>query len=367
MSLKIAQVAPLWLAIPPRKSYGGIEVLLQSLCDELVRRGHDVTLFASGEARTRARLVPVIEKNLSDLMTEGRAQCYEYYCNSMFADIAAIKHRFDLIHFHCPTAWLPTAAMLDVRALFTVHTAVHQDDEWVLRRWPEVWVNGISQFQIKALAFNLGREFPVVYNGCDFTVYEPRYEPGRYLAFLGRFSREKNPLGAIQIARECRMPIVLAGQPQNKGEEAYFDCEIRPLIDGEGVRWIGAVDHAQKVTLLREASALVFPIQWDEPFGLVMIEAMACGTPVVALRRGAVVEIVDQGITGFHATSLRALSTLIPLAISLDRQQVRRQAVSRFCHRSMVTSYEALYRKIVASTSSPTLFATTEVSHQKTN
>ena len=161
---------------------------------------------------------------------------------------------------------------------------------------------------MRGAGVKLGREFPIVYNGCDFDAYEPSFEPGKYLAFLGRMSPEKNPLDAIRIAQAAGMPIVLAGQPQNRRKSRYFAEKIQPLIDGERVRWIGPVNHAQKNELLRNAAALLFPIQWDEPFGLVMIEAMACGTPVVAHRRGSVEEVVDNGVTGFHSSVIDGLS-----------------------------------------------------------
>lgn len=348
MKLRIAQVAPLWTPIPPR-TYGGIELLLKLLTDDLVERGHDVTLFASGDCSTRGRLHPVVEMNLSDLLAKGAGYCYEYYTNSMLAEVARMQGEFDFIHFHCSTAWLPAAANLHTPSLFTIHTLPLQDDEWVFRRWPQVAVNGISDFQMRAMSLKVGRKFPTVYNGCDFDAYEPRYEPGRYLAFLGRFSEAKNPLGAIRIAQACQLPIVLAGQPQNGAEAQYFESAVKPLIDGESVRWIGPANLPQKVMLLRNASALLFPIQWDEPFGLVMIEAMACGTPVVAHRRGSVGEVVDQGITGFHSASMDALPELVGEAMKLDRREVRRHAESRFGYRSMVSEYESLYRSIIES------------------
>ena len=149
---------------------------------------------------------------------------------------------------------------------------------------------------MQELALKLGRSFPIVYNGCDFAAYDPRYEAGRYLAFLGRFSPGKNPRSAIQVAQDCGLPIIIAGQPLDGKEQAYFETEVRPLIDGERVRWIGPVNHAQKVELLlgREASALIFPAGSEtKPFGLAMIEAMACGTPVVARPTGSVEEVVD--------------------------------------------------------------------------
>jgi glycosyltransferase involved in cell wall biosynthesis len=193
-----------------------------------------------------------------------------------------------------------------------------------------------------------GRQFPIVYNGCDFDAYEPRYETGEYLAYLGRMSPAKNPLGAIRIAKACKLPIVLAGQPQNAAEDLYFTQEIKPLLDGETVRWIGAVNHPQKNELLRKAMALIFPIQWDEPFGLVMIEAMACGTPVVAHRRGSVAEVVDDGITGYHSGAIEGMEDLVPHALALDRQTVREHARSRFGFQRMVDDYVALYRAIAA-------------------
>jgi glycosyltransferase involved in cell wall biosynthesis len=160
-------------------------------------------------------------------------------------------------------------------------------------------------------------------------------------------SPEKNPLEAIRIAQACDVPLVLAGLPQNPKEAEYFESTLRPLIDGERIRWIGAVNHPQKVMLLRNAGVLLFPIQWDEPFGLVMIEAMACGTPVVAHRRGSVEEVVDQGITGFHAASMDALPELVAKALTLDRREVRRHAEGRFGFRAMVDAYENLYRNLI--------------------
>jgi glycosyltransferase involved in cell wall biosynthesis len=347
MSLRIAQVAPLWLPIR-QSTYGGIELLLQLLCDGLVERSHDVTLFASADSSTKAKLVPVVETNLCDLMAEGRAWCYEYYINSMLAEIASMQHEFDLIHYHCFPAWLPTSTLIKARALFTMHGVPHVDDEWTLSRWPNIAVSGVSRSQMRELASKLGRSFPIVYNGCDFAAYDPCYEAGRYLAFIGRFSPGKNPRGAIQVAQDCGLPIILAGQPLDGKEQAYFESEIKPLINGESVRWIGPLNHSHKVAFLREASALIFPVEGNEPFGLVMIEAMACGTPVVARRRGSVEEVVDMGVTGFHAASPDDLSPLVAKAIALDRREIRRHAELRFDYRLMVGAYEVLYRDLIS-------------------
>ena len=345
--LRIAQVSPLWTRIPPA-TYGGIELVMKLLIDELVARGHEVTLFSSGDCATSARLHPTVERNLTTRIEEGETYMYEYYASAAMAEVLREAGRFDLIHYHMSSAWLPLAAGTRTPGLFTMHTRPHVDDEWVMRRWPEVAVAGISECQMRAAGLKLEREFPIVYNGCAFETYEPRFEPGSYLAFLGRLSEEKNPRGAIRIARAVGMPLVIAGQPQNQKEAAFFKREIEPELDGEQIRWIGPVNHAQKNELLRHAAALLFPIQWEEPFGLVMIEAMACGTPVVAHRRGSVGEVVDDGVTGYAASSLDALPELVAPTLALDRREVRARAEARFGYRRMVDDYVALYRALLA-------------------
>jgi glycosyltransferase involved in cell wall biosynthesis len=341
--LRVAQVAPLWTPIPPA-TYGGIELLLALLCDGLVERGHEVRLFASGDCRTRANLHPVIPVNLSELMARGEALMHEYYLNAAMASVMAAQDGFDVIHCHLPPAWIPFAGAVRKPCLFTLHTSPHADDEWAMRNFPQAGIAAISHAQVAGATARLGRKFPVVYNGVDFSAYDASFEAGKYLAFLGRMSPEKNPLDAIRIAAEAGLPLVLAGRPQNASEEVYFQKNVEPLIDGGRVRWIGLVNHPQKVELLRNAAALIFPIQWDEPFGLVMIEAMACGTPVIATRRGSVPEVVDEGVTGFTAASPAELVSLVSKARALDRRRVREHARRRFSHDKMVDDYVALYR-----------------------
>jgi glycosyltransferase involved in cell wall biosynthesis len=346
--LRIAQVSPLWTRIPPT-TYGGIELLMKLLIDELVARGHEVTLFSSGDCATSGKLHETVERNLTDRISDGEMYMFEYYANSTMAEVIREAKRFDIIHYHLSSAWIPLAGAAGVPGLFTMHTSPHLDDEWVMKRWPEVAVAGISECQMRAASLKLDRKFPIVYNGCDFSSYTPNFEPGKYLAFLGRLSVEKNPLGAIRIAQACGLPLVIAGQPQNQREAEYFKKELEPLIDGEQIRWIGPVNHAQKQELLRNASALVFPIQWEEPFGLVMIEAMACGTPVIAHRRGSVGEVVEDGVTGYSAASLDALPELVAPTLQLDRAAVRARAEARFGYRQMVDDYETLYRSLLPS------------------
>ncbi len=345
--LRIAQVSPLWTRIPPT-TYGGVELLLKLLVDDLVARGHEVTLFASGDCTTSGKLHSVCEASLCDLIERGEAYMYEYYVSAAMTEVLLRAKEFDVIHCHLSPAWMPLAALSPVPVLFTMHTSVHRDDEWALTRFPEVSVAGISNHQMHASGLRLGRDFPAIYNGCDFSSYEPDYGKGEYLAYLGRMAHGKNPLDAIKIAKTVGMPLVLAGRPQNGEEERYFANEVKPLIDGEQIRWIGPVNHLQKNDLLKRASALLFPIQWDEPFGLVMIEAMACGCPVVAHRRGSVAEVVDDGITGFHVGVIDAMAELVPRALGLDREKVRAHAEQRFGFATMVDQYVALYHQLIA-------------------
>ena len=346
-TLRIAQVAPLWTKVPPA-TYGGIELLVSLLTDELVRRGHEVTLFGTGDSLTSGILRPVCDENVLDGMSAGKIANYEYYGNAAVTEALLAADQFDIIHFHIGCEHIPSGVLTQTPVLFTMHTQPGVDDSWVLRKYPQVPVAGISHFQVQALEVR-GRKIPVVYNGCDFTTFDPSYAPGSYLVFLGRLSYDKNPLDAIRIAREVGMPIILAGNAQGKKEMAYFESEIEPLINGENVKYIGLVNHAQKNKLLREAAAMLVPVQWNEPFGLVMIEAMACGTPVVAHNLGSISEVVDQGITGYHANSIDAMAALVPQALQLPREIVRSQAESRFSYQRMVDDYLDIYTSLQQS------------------
>jgi glycosyltransferase involved in cell wall biosynthesis len=258
------------------------------------------------------------------------------------ADALRAAGEFDVIHFHIGNHYLPMSLLTSTPSVHTLHTFLIQDDEWILNRYPNVPVAAISKYQVHTIE----REIPVIYNGCDFSAYEPGMEPGKYLAFLGRMSYDKNPLDAIRVAKKLGMPIVLAGKAQSAKEEKYFQEQIVPLIDNESVRYIGLVNHEQKNELLRNASALLFPVQWEEPFGLVMIEAMACGTPVVAHNLGSVKEVVDEGITGYYSDSMEALGDLVLKALKLDRAKVRERARERFSCQRMASDYLRLYQSL---------------------
>lgn len=344
--LRIAQVAPLWYAVPPTTAYGGAELMIHLLTEELVRRGHDVTLFSTKDSRTGGRLEAIVDESIFDAMLSGHIWCYEQYATAAVTDALRRADEFDVIHVHLGTAWVPMGRLARAPTLFTLHSVLYRDDGWVLERYADQPVVGVSRSQVGAVAER--RSLPVVYNGIDFDSFAPTFERGRYLAFLGRMSRFKNPVGAIHVARAVDMPIVLAGRAQHGDDEVYFRDEVAPLIDGERVTWIGAVDHERKVALLRDAAALVFPNTGAEPFGLVMVEAMATGTPVIAVRIGSVPEVVDEGVTGYHAESAEGLVALVPRALGLDRRTVRRRAEARFGHRRMADAYLDVYRSLIA-------------------
>ncbi len=345
-SLRIAHVAPLWAAVPP-STYGGMELMSSLLTEELVARGHDVTLFASGDSATAARLEYVAETNLLDAINEGRAGDYEYYINAHFAKVLGESGAYDLVHVQGSTGQLAYADLSAAPMIFTLRTVLSGDDAWLLGRHPDVQAVAISRAQIAPIPAERRRTIRVIHNGVDFGAYQPSTPPGSYLVFLGRFTPRKGPIEAIEIARTVGLPIVLAGGPQTGKDRRWFDAEVAPLIDDTNVRYVGPVDHTAKNDLLRGASALLFPIDWEEPFGNVMIEAMACGTPVIATRRGSVPEVVDSGTTGYIGDDPQALAELVEPALALDRRVVRDHAEARFSHRVMADAYEALYRELV--------------------
>jgi glycosyltransferase involved in cell wall biosynthesis len=282
-----------------------------------------------------------------EAMEKGCAAEYEYYETCNIAEALQRSDSFDIIHFHVGGYAIPLGALSRAPVLHTLHNPITPDAIWLLKRYANAAVTAVSRQQIAAIPEQRRRSIRVIYNGCDFEAYEFSSSPGKYLAFLGRIGPEKSPLDAIRIANEAGLPIILAGQPLNEDERAYFAEKIEPLIDGKDVIYVGQVDYRRKVELLKHACALLFPIQWDEPFGLVMIEAMACGTPVVALQRGSVEEVIDFGKTGFYAGSIQALSSFVPRALSLDRRVVRDHARQRFGHVRMIDEHLHAYESLL--------------------
>jgi glycosyltransferase involved in cell wall biosynthesis len=341
--VRIAQVAPLAESVPPRL-YGGTERVVAWLTDELIELGHDVTLFASGDSVTRATLVPVWPRALR--LARPRADPAAAQA-ALLEAVAQRAANFDVIHCHLDWVHLPLFTRLEVAFVTTLHNRLDTPGlPSVVGRFPGAGLVSISNHQRTPCpkANWLG----TVYHGLPPDSLRPRFEPGSYLAFLGRLTAEKGPETAIEIARAADMPLHIAAKVP-RGERRYFKERLEPLIDGERIRLIGEVDQRRKQDFLAHAAALVFPIDWPEPFGLVMIEAMACGTPVIAFRRGSVPEVVENGVTGFIVDSNAEAVEAIKQLGKLDRRQVRTAFEQRFTARRMAEDYLGQYRALTAA------------------
>jgi glycosyltransferase involved in cell wall biosynthesis len=341
--MRIAQIAPLAESVPP-KLYGGTERVVAWLIDELVELGHDVTLFASGNSKTRATLVPVwpYAFRLSRQHTDPVA-----VQSVLLETMAARAKEFDVIHCHIDWLALPLLTRSGVPFLTTMHGRLDISGlPDVVRHFPDAPFVSISNNQRLPLpgAHWLG----TVYHGLPSESLHPRFEPGSYLAFLGRLTKEKGPEDAMRIARDAGMPLRIAAKVP-KGERGYFKEQLEPKIDGREVQLTGEVNDQTKEEFLANAAALVFPIDWPEPFGLVMIEAMACGTPVIAYRHGSVPEVIDEGVTGFVVDSEEEAVRAVRRLGEIDRRQVRACFERRFTAKRMATEYVALYERLQTS------------------
>lgn len=331
--MRIAQIAPLAESVPP-KLYGGTERVVAWLVDELVNVGHEVTLFASGDSVTGAELIPVCPRALR----LGRPRTDPMAIQAaLIEEVACRVNDFDLIHAHIDWLHLPLLSRLGVPFLTTCHgrldLPLFPD---VIRRFPKAAFVSISENQ--RIPLPEANWIGTVYHGLPSDLFRPSFEPGSYLAFLGRLTAEKGPEPAIRIARAVGMPLQIAAKVP-RGETAFFRERIEPEVDGRQVRLIGEVNDRAKQGFLAGAAALLFPIDWPEPFGLVMIEAMACGTPVIAFRSGSVPEVVDHGITGFVVSDEEEAIQAIGRLGELDRRRIRAQFEKRFTSRRMAEEY----------------------------
>ncbi len=339
--LKIAQIAPLAEAVPPRL-YGGTERVVAHLTDSLVELGHDVTLFASADARTSARLVPVrkqaIRLDPSPLKSDIAAHL------AMLYDVRERADEFDVLHFHIDIIHFPLFEHLAGRTLTTLHGRLDLADlPDVYRRWPQFPLVSISGNQRRPLPY--ANWLATVQHGIPPELFD--YSPSHrgYLAFLGRISPEKRPDRAIEVAKLARTPIKLAAKV-DAVDAAYYRDVIRPMLDGAGIEYLGEVGDAAKNELLGGAAALIFPIDWPEPFGLVMIEAMACGTPVIAWNVGSVPEVVEHGVTGFIVRSVEEAAAAVRRLDTLDRAAIRAAFERRFSVTTMSKNYLDLYARL---------------------
>ncbi len=338
--MKIAQIAPLIESVPPRL-YGGTERIVSYLTEELVGLGHDVTLFASGNSITSAELATCCTRALR---LDPDARDIVPHFMLMIDKVRERAGEFDVLHFHIDLFHFPLFRSLAGRTLTTLHGRLDLGDlKPFYSRFGEMPLVSISDHQREPLPH--ANFISTIHHGLPVDLHRPSFEPGSYLAFLGRISPEKRPDRAIRIARAAGIPLKIAAKV-DRVDQDYFRNEILPLI-GPGVEFIGEINEREKTKFLGEAAALLFPVDWPEPFGLVMIEAMACGTPVLAFRCGSIPEIIEDGITGKIVDSEEEAVAALREILLYDRRAVRQRFEERFTSTRMAKNYVASYRQLL--------------------
>lgn len=346
--LCLAQIAPSEERVPPPK-YGGTELVVSNLTEELIRRGHQVTLLASGDSITKAKLFPVFKKAVrtdtnigANLLRRDAAKLIEVARVVNFLQ----QHKFDIIHNHIDWRFLPFVSLLNSAPVITTLHGPLDDgyQRFVYGAVPNknyVSISNNQRQQMPQLDF-----IGTVYHGIQINKFAFNSKKGDYVAFLGRISPEKGPLQAIRAAKKAKIPLIIAAKVDLVDKE-YFRKKIKPLIDGKLIKFIGEVNHRGKVKLLRNAAALLSLIQWEEPFGLVMIEALACGTPVIANNRGSVPELIQNGKTGFIVKNVSEAVKAIHNIDQINRYDCRKSAEEKFSVEKMAEEYEKIYYKLL--------------------
>ena len=339
--MKICQVAPLHESVPP-KFYGGTERVVSYLTDTLVELGHDVTLYASGDSITRAKLRPACDRALRmDQASVEPMADHVYLAEQVFRE----AEEFDLVHSHIDFLALPLLRRMRTAHVTTLHGRLDiRNLENLYREFNDEPLISISDHQ--RLPLSWANWQATIHHGLPETLYSANEAPGRYLAFLGRISEEKRVDHAIEIARRAGLPLKIAAKV-DKADEIYYQKRIRPLIKGKDVEYIGEIGETEKEEFLGNAIALLFPIDWPEPFGLVMIEAMACGTPVIARARGSVPEIIEHGVTGFIVNDIDQAVKAVNKVSRLSRKQCRKQFEERFTAARMARDYVAVFEQLI--------------------
>lgn len=341
--MRIAMVAPLYESVPPA-GYGGTERVVSSLTEELVRRGHDVTLFASGDSRTSGRLVAICPSALN--VGRRLADPVAYHV----LELAAVYERaggFDLIHSHCDFRAFPFARLTPTPTLSTNHNCLDSpENQAMLRAYPDATVTALSDSHRRQLV--AGRCVGIAHNGIPVESFPFNATPGSYLAFVGRLSPEKGPLDAIDVAERTGIPLKIAAKI-NDWEREYVDTVVRPKMQPPLIEYVGELNEADKRQLLAGALAALCPLHWPEPFGLVIIEAMATGTPVLVYPLGAAPELVLDGVTGFHCTDVATMADRVAQVTTLDRIACRQWTETEFSVHAMVDAYERAYQNVIAA------------------
>ena len=337
--LKVAVLSPVWFPVPPT-GYGGIELVVSLLADGLVDAGHEVTLFASGDSLTKGTLAYVFERAPSELIGRALPELRHAMACYTRAD------EFDVINDHSGIPAAALGGLVDTPVVHSVHgpldTYEAQDAYRAIAKVaPDVGLISISENQRRPMP-----DLPwvaTIPNAIDLSLYPCKPHPGDYLLFLGRFSPDKGAHRAISVAMELDMPLKLAGKNREPKERQYFAEFVEPHLGRGGIEYLGEVSHGEKVELLQDARATLFPIEWEEPFGLVMVESMACGTPVIATRHGAVPEVIDDGRSGIIVENTREMAAALDRADELDPMECRAYVEERFAPERMVGDYVDAY------------------------
>jgi glycosyltransferase involved in cell wall biosynthesis len=341
--MRLALIAPTYERVPPI-AYGGTEAMVGLLADELVRRGHDVTLFATGDSRSRARIASVTDRPHRYGQPDGLPHPeYVHLANAHAAFLAAADGDFDLLHNQAMVEGLALAAFSTTPVLTTCHNAYAPETAPIWGAYP--WYHHALS-RASAQTFPQHGALRPIHHGIDVDSFRFGEQGAGYLLFLGRFAPTKGAKAAIEVARVTGRPLILAGKVDRR-DRRFFAAEIEPEIDGRLVRYAGEVDGEAKRGLLAAADALLFPIEWDEPFGLVMIEALASGTPVVGFRRASVPEIVDHGGTGFVVDDVAGMAAAVERIGEIDRRTCRITAEARFTVERMAVAYEDAYATVI--------------------
>ncbi len=339
--MRIAQVSPLYESVPPRL-YGGTERVVSWLTEELVRQGHEVTLFASGDSLTTARVVPICPQALRLDPRCSDPLAHHVY---LMEQVVQQKNEFDVIHFHIDYLHFPVSRSQELAQLSTLHGRLDLPDLVPLyREFSDMPVVSISDAQRVPLPWINWQG--TVHHGMPENVLKPCLEPGKYLAFLGRVSPEKGVDQAIDIAKRAGMPLKIAAKV-DRADKEYFEAFIKPMLNSELIEFIGEISDLEKNEFLGNASALLFPINWSEPFGIVLIEAMACGVPVIAYPRGSVPEIIEDGVSGRLVDNADQAANALKDLSAIDRRKCRKAFERRFSVKRMAHDYLTIYDRIV--------------------
>lgn len=350
--MRIAMIAPLAERVPPKK-YGGTERLIYSLTEELVRRGHDVTLFATGDSITSAKLNAVLPKSARELKIKPLYDVNAPTLQVLGRAYAQMDGQFDVIHDHTGYASLPFAEMTKTPVVITMHSPIPPDKLPLYREFRKANLVSISK--------EIGRDFTelnhlgTVYNGLNMSYYPFSAEHDGYLLYVGRICHDKGTHNAIIAAKRLNLPLIIAAKiEETEAGHRYFRKHVKPYLNSQ-IQWIGEIEEEERNKLMSRAMAFLHPAPWREPFGLTLIEAMACGAPVVALKRGAIPEIVEDRKTGFVLDRMDQLIEAIPRVGRIDRAYTREHALNNFNEKRMADGYEAIYKKVIENALTPGL------------